>query len=101
MAGSSRTRTIEAVNFYLALRRADLPVTIHQAGKLKERLTGDEKIGIVPDGVFPSYYHSMFEGEDIIDFMNLPLENRDAFAARCVWRPVARAYLKGEVKAGK
>lgn len=100
VAGSSWTRTIEAVNFYLALRRAGLPVIIHQASKLKERLTGDEKIGIVPDGVFPSYCHSMFEGEDIIDFMNLPLENRDAFAARCVWQPVTRAYLKDEVKAG-
>ena len=99
VAGSSWVRTIEAVNFYLALHHAGQPVAIHQADKLKERLAGTEKIGIVPDGVFPSYCHSMFGDEDMIDFMNLPLENRDFFAARCVWQPVTQAHLKGEVKA--
>mgnify|MGYP007124248882 FL=1 len=43
---------------------------------------------------------SLFEGEKVIDFMNLPSEDRDVFAAQCVWKPVKKAYLKDEVVDG-
>lgn len=62
---------------------------------LKSRLIGSEQIGIVP-----CYCHSLFEGEKVIDFMNLPSEDRDVFAAQCVWKPVKKAYLKDEVVDG-
>mgnify|MGYP001634655237 FL=1 len=100
LAGSSWTRTIETVRFFLALYRAGCPVTIREAEMLKSRLTGSEQIGIVPKGIVPCYCHSLFEGEKVIDFMNLPSEDRDVFAAQCVWKPVKKAYLKDEVVDG-
>lgn len=90
--------------FFLALHRAGLPVTILDVDILKERLTGTEKIGVVPEGIFPDYCQSLFQSEKIIAFMNLPYENREEFAKRCVWQPVAPVRLKdcaetsGEVK---
>ena len=51
VAGSSRYRTVEAIQFYLALHRAGLPVYIQDGEVLKDRLTGEERIGIVPAGV--------------------------------------------------
>lgn len=94
VAGSAWTRTIEAVNFFLALYREGLPVTILDAEILKERLAGTEKIGVVPEGVFPDYCQGLFPKEKIIAFMNLPWEDRKEFARRCVWQPVIPVRIR-------
>ena len=86
VAGDAWTRTIESVKFYLALRRAGLPVYMMEATALADRLTEKEKIGIVPEGVMPAYCHSYFQNEHIIDFMNLPDENREKLLPHCVWQ---------------
>ena len=99
LAGSAWNRTIETVNFFLALYRAGLPVTILDAGILKERLAGTEKIGVVPEGVFPDYCQSLFPGEKSIAFMNLPYEDRGEFAKRCVWQPLTPVQLKDSSEA--
>lgn len=94
LAGSAWNRTIETVNFFLALYRAGLPVTILDADILKERLEGTEKIGVVSEGVFPVYCEPLFPGEKIIDFINLPREDRGEFAKRCEWQPLNQVRLK-------
>jgi len=86
LAGSSYGRTIETVKFYLALRQEGLPVYLVDGMNLVNRLLGEERIGIVPTGVTPKYCHSMFKGDDIIDFMNLPEDYTDDFIAKCVWQ---------------
>ena len=86
VAGDAWTRTIESVKFYLALHRAGLPVYMMEAAALADRLTEKEKIGIVPEGVMPAYCHSYFPNEHIIDFMNLPDENREELLPHCVWQ---------------
>ena len=86
VAGDAWTRTIESVKFYLALHRAGLPVYMMEATALADRLTEKEKIGIVPEGVMPAYCHSYFPNEHIIDFMNLPDENREELLPHCVWQ---------------
>ena len=88
VAGLAESRTIEAVRFFLALHRAGVPVCIQSAEKLKARLTGEESIGIVPEGVFPAYCHAWFPGEDTIDFMNLPQEHQDELTKYCRWQPL-------------
>lgn len=87
VAGNAMTRTIEAVKFYLALRREGLPVFMHDGDVLASRFLETEKIGIVPDGVMPVYCSSMFPDEKIIAFRNLPDERIDEVAAKCVWQP--------------
>ena len=85
--GPSWGRSIEAINFYLAIRRAGYPVVIREGKRLAARLTGTDRIGIVPDGVLPVYCEGYFNDDDILDYMNLPDEDRDAWAKRCVWFP--------------
>lgn len=85
--GRSWGRSVESINFYLAIRRAGYPVVIRDGKKLANRLTGTDRIGIVPDGVFPSYCESYFHDDNIIDFMNLPDTDREIWASRCVWFP--------------
>ena len=95
IAGSAWTRCREAMKFFLTLYRAGLPVTIRQAPLLKARVRGEEKVGVVPQGVIPAYCHERFPGEDVFDFMNLPYDqlDRDWIAAHCVWQPIAHVEL--------
>ena len=58
------------------------------------RFLGTDKVGIVPDGVFPRYCETLFPGEKILDFMNLPFEKRDEVAAAAVWQPLDHVELK-------
>lgn len=88
LAGSAWTRTIETVKFYLALINAGFPVYLRDGKILASRLLETERIGVVPDGVFPCYCEMLFPGEHIIDFMNLPYENREQVAEFCVWQDI-------------
>ena len=78
LAGSAETRTVETIKFFLALKDAGIPVYIHDAVELVARLKGEERIGIVPESVIPVYCSLWFPNERIIDYMNLPYENREA-----------------------
>ena len=93
LAGDAWTRTIETVKFYLALRRAGIPVFLHEAKTLAQRLAETELIGIVPEGVTPAYCASWFPGEHIIDYMNLPYEDREKFLPFCTWHDEPQVAL--------
>ena len=87
-------RTNEVIKFYLALNRAGYPVFLNDGHAFFERVTGTERIGIVPHGITPMYCENYFR-EPIIAFMNLPFENRDKFAPLCVWQDIPPIHLKG------
>ena len=86
VAGKSWGRSIETIKFFLALHHAGMPVKIRDGKGLADRISGKDKIGIVPKGVTPCYCESYFPNEEILDFMNLPDEKHDEFAKRCVWQ---------------
>ena len=93
LAGSSVNRTIETVRIYLALRKAGFPVYVRDGSILANRLTGNEKIGIVPQGIMPVYCENLFPEEQIISFMNLDQERLDEVAQHCTWQPVPPVRL--------
>lgn len=93
LAGNAIGRYIETIRFYMALRQAGYSVELCDMESLVKRIKGIEKIGIVPDGVIPRYCSTWFPGEDIIAFMNLPYEERDKIAAKCVWQPLEPVVL--------
>ena len=87
---------METIKFYLALHRAGMPVVIYEGKALATRLIGEEKIGIVPRGIFPRYCESYFPGEKILDFMNLPDKKQDEFAQKCIWQKLPEVRLSGK-----
>ena len=93
LAGSAWTRTVETVKFYLALRHAGELVFLQEGNLLADRLLEKEKIGIVPDEVFPAYCQGMFPDEKVIDFINLPYEEEEAVAVHVVWQPICPVEL--------
>ena len=60
---------------------------------LADRLAETERIGIVPEGITPTYCSRYFPYERIIDFMNLPYEDREKFLPFCTWHEEAKVYL--------
>ena len=93
LSGSSRGRSIETVKFYLALARAGLPVVLWGGKEMADRIKGEAKIGIVPQGVLPCYCSDWFPGETILDFMNLDYDEPEKVAGKTVWQPILEAKL--------
>ena len=93
VAGKSWDRSVEAIKFFLALHRNGLPVVIFDGKELAARVAGIDKIGIVPQSVLPRYCESLFQNEKILDFMNLPYEDRKKFASHVVWQDVPEVRL--------
>lgn len=96
LAGSSYGRSTETIKFYLALCRTGIPVVICDGKKMIERVMGTEKVGVVPQDVIPKYCHSYFPKEDIISFINLPYEDTEKVAERCIWQDIREIKLTAE-----
>ena len=77
VAGSSESRFLESINFYMAIKRLGYPVEIRQGAMLANRLKGNELIGIVPHHVIPRYCEGMFQGEKIFSFLHIYEEEKD------------------------
>lgn len=54
---------------------------------------GTEKVGVVPQDIIPKYCHGYFSKEDIISFINLPYENTEKVAERCIWQDIREIKL--------
>lgn len=98
LSGESVGRSNETVKFYNALKKQNIPVFMRHGDLLAARLREDEKIGIVPEGIFPRYCHSYFPNEDVIAFMNFPYEKdkEEAVAAKVTWQPIEVVELAGD-----
>jgi len=94
LAGSSWGRSVETVKFYLALVEHGFPIYLREGKELAAMLTGVDYIGIVPEGVIPSYCDSYFPGEKMLSFMNLPWEKTDAVEKATVWYPLEEIRLQ-------
>ena len=84
---------MEAIKFFLAIHDAGVPVVIHEAELLKNRLRGLEKVGVVPFGVTPAYCQSWFPNEHIEVFMNLDSDDPEKMAEHCTWQTLTNVEL--------
>ena len=95
LAGKSWSRSIETIKFYNALRDSGIAVYLYDAKGIRERLLGQDVIGIVPERVIPVYCESLFPNMEILDFMNLPYEDEyKMMLDKIVWLPEKKQYLK-------
>lgn len=96
--GRSDGRFVESIEMYLAIKEAGYPVMIRDGQLMKEKLRGEDYIGIVPDGVIPRYCYSFFPNEDIKTFMNF-YEYED-YAKRALQKVIWHEEKIPELKEG-
>lgn len=89
LAGKSSSRIAETVRFAIALYNHNIPFKLWDAKEILVMASGTDHIGIVPEGVTPTYCYSYFPKEDhIVDFINLPRKNRNKIVQVAYWYPV-------------
>lgn len=95
LAGSSSIRVIETVKMAKALYQAKVPFYLQQSKEILRMVTGQDYIGIVPETIIPQYCSRHFPAEDqIIDFMNLGMENKNEIIQKTFWYPEPTVKLK-------
>jgi len=96
LAGSSIVRVEETVRMAVALFENKILFQLSNAEEIVPMVTGNDFIGIVPDGIFPRYCHSLFPKEDnIIDFMNLGFDKEiiPKIIEKTYWYPLEEITL--------
>lgn len=89
LAGKNRGRVAETVRFAIALHNHGISFKLWDAKEILAMVAGVDYIGIVSEGVIPVYCQSYFPKEDrIIDFINLPDENRKRVIDEAYWYPL-------------
>ncbi len=96
LSGSSWSRSIETIKFYLALRKCGVAVCLYRAREITDRLLERDLIGIVPMRMTPAYCDLHFPGYDICDYINLPEDKRDEVMEKVTWLKERVVRLKSE-----
>jgi hypothetical protein len=100
LARSSFARVIETVNMALALHAHFVPFHLANAREIIRMVTGNDYLGLVPEGVRPKYCHDLFPEHDrIIDFMDPWFDGScEPFQKFIYWYPLTPYALSGLVK---
>lgn len=95
VAGKAWNRSVEAVSFYVALKRAGVPVVLCDARAILSRFKGEDLVGVVPRDVIPAYCEGMFPERlgTILDFMHVHDEDMANFGGKIEWLPEPEARL--------
>lgn len=93
---AGKNRAAEAVNFYVALSQAGLPVVLSDAEEIMARFEGSGYIGIVPHDVATRYCESMFPEKygRVIDFIHVYQDELDIFGDVIEWLPEEEARIE-------
>ncbi len=97
---SGKHRLMEVVRFFNAVSEKDLPIGLYDANEIIAAVKGEDLVGIVPEGIFPRYCETLFEGQHVIDFMRLHREDEEALLPYITWQHEQEAHLVAE-KAGE
>lgn len=68
LAGGDKYSTVEVANTFIELKRNKIPVKLWDKEIMVRKLTGDDLIGIVPDGIFPAYCSEYFPEDEVVSF---------------------------------
>ena len=86
-------RKKEVALFYLALNRKGIPIGLDNGKLIANAFMGSDRIGIVPNDVFPRYCHSMFPEENVIDFVNIYDDEMDLIKDYVTWYDIPEIHL--------
>lgn len=96
VGGAAWNRSVEAVNFYVAIHDAGLPVVLRKAEAILARFRGKDIVGVVPRNITPRYCEGMFPEKygTILDFIHV--YDEDPWRDQIEWLPEEEAKLIGK-----
>lgn len=89
--GSRILRKKEIVKIYLVLKQNNIPIEIHNVELIKQALTGNDYIGIVPHSIIPISCSGHFNKFKPVEFINNIDEKMFEYI---LWEEIEKAYLK-------
>lgn len=89
--GSRILRKIEIAKIFLILNQNNIPIEVHNVEVIKQALTGNDYIGIVPHDIMPIECSSYFKDFKPSEFINNIEEKKLDYI---IWQEVEKAYLK-------
>lgn len=89
--GSIILRKIEIVKIYLALKKNNIPISIYNVDVIKESLSGNDYIGIVPFQIMPIRCESYFKDYKPLEFIHFEDEKIFDYV---IWQDIEKVYLK-------
>lgn len=89
--GSRILRKIEIAKIYLVLKKNNVPVQIYNVDVIKNALSGNDYIGIVPDSMLPIGCENYFKDYKPLEFINIKDEKILDYV---VWEKLEKLYLK-------
>jgi len=95
LSGANYFNSVDTIKFYLALTDAGVPVSLYKGKELADMIKGRDYIGIVSEDIFPRHCGLLFPGEQIIQYINLPYEDREEIIAAAYWYPLDDVRLIG------
>lgn len=91
--GTRILRDIEIAKIFIALSKNNIPIRIGNVDIIKNSLSGNDYIGIVPHDLTPIYCESYFKENNPREFTN-KLDNR--MLDYIIWEDIDKIYLKEE-----
>lgn len=90
VAGKSFGRSVETVNFYVAIKEAGYPIIISDGEVILARFKATDYIGIVPHKTPTRYCESLFDKKygTILDFMHVYDEEIELYGSKIEWLPL-------------
>lgn len=88
--GNIILRKIEIAKIYLALKKNNIPIEIYNVDVIKNALSGNDYIGIVPNDIFPISCESYFKEYKPLEFINFDKN----IINHVIWQDVEKVSLK-------
>ena len=94
VGGLAWTRSVEAVNFFVAIRDAGMPVVLSSGDAILRRFKGEDNVGIVPWRLPTRYCEELFPDEFgvMLDFIHV-FEDYEKMKGMITWLPEDPAEL--------
>lgn len=93
LSGNNFWTSLDVIKIYVELIKNNIPVILHDAELITQRLLGESFMAIIPKGKI-TYGYQHILNKHLIDSMHLPKENRELFIKKIIWEEIPRLEFK-------
>ena len=96
LSGNNFWTSLDVIKIYVELIKNNIPVILHDAELITQRLLGESFMAIIPKGKI-AYGYQRILNKYLIDSMHLPKENRELFIEKIKWEDIPKLEIKNNL----